>query len=202
MITRKWAGIVAGIAGLTLSIQAQTETQTQTQTQTPTYNTPEQAQTSPPPNDHWEHYGHLYHGDEFSVDLFGVGTLHSSYFENGAEARHNLQFGGGAGANYFLTRHLGIGGDFFSLSFHRSFVDTTTGNLIFRLPIADTGLAPYIFAGAGYQFQGIDQIVGGGGVGIEFRPCPHFGIFVDARYLAAVKTRDYGVGRAGIRLSF
>ncbi|HTV41897.1 MAG TPA: hypothetical protein VMF08_15045 [Candidatus Sulfotelmatobacter sp.] len=187
----KWAGIMAGVVGLTISIHAQTQT----------YNAPEQAQTAPPPGNHWEQYGHLYHADELSVDLFGVSTLHSTYFNNGAAARRNLQFGGGAGVNYFLTRHLGIGGDFFAVNWHRSFVDTTTGNLIFRFPLG-CGLAPYIFGGAGYQFEGVDQIVGGGGAGLELRLMPHFSIFVDARYLAAVKTRDYGVGRAGVRLSF
>jgi hypothetical protein len=44
--------------------------------------------------------------------------------------------------------------------------------------------------------------VGGGGAGVELRLVPHFSIFVDARYLAAVKSADYGVGRAGVRLSF
>lgn len=193
----KWAGIAAGIAGLTLSIHAQTyNAPDQTQT------APEQAQTTPPSDEQMDHRGHLYHSDEFSLDLFGIGALHSSDFNNGYRARHDLLWGGGAGGNYFFTRHLGIGGDFYSVSFHHSFVDTTTGNLILRFPIEGIGLAPYIFGGAGYQFRGIDQIVGGGGVGLEFRLMPHFSFFVDARYLAAVKTQDYGLGRAGVRLSF
>jgi hypothetical protein len=196
------AGIVAGIAGMALSVQAQTYN-----TQNNTYNAPEQAQTAPPEQDHWHYWHdldreHLYHDCELSIDLFGVGYLHSHDFNNGALARHNLKFGGGAGVNFFLTKCLGIGGDFGSTTFKHSFVNTTTGNLIFRFPIGDTGLAPYIFGGAGYQFQGIDQIIGGGGLGLEFRLAPHFGIFVDGRYLAAVKTEDFGEGRAGVRLSF
>ena len=192
------SGIIAGIAGLALSVNAQTYIAQNN------YNAPEQAQTAPPEQDNWHHWDHdhLYHACELSVDMFGVGYLNSHDFNNGYVARHNLRFGGGAGVNYFLTRCLGIGGDFGSITFKHQFVDTTTGNLIFRFPIADTGIAPYIFGGAGYQFQGINQIVGGGGAGIEFRPCPHFGIFVDARYLAAVKTDGFGEGRAGVRLSF
>lgn len=186
---KQLAGIAAGIAGMALAVSAQN------------YNAPEQAQPAPSEGD-WDHYGHLYHAQEASVDLYGVGLLHSSDFNNGYRARHDLKFGGGAGLNLFFTRFLGIGGDFDSITFKHSFVDTTTGNLIFRIPIGNTGLAPYIFAGAGYQFQGIDQIVGGGGVGIEFRFVQHFSIFVDARYLAAVKTEDFGMGRAGVRLSF
>jgi hypothetical protein len=186
---RKLAGIAAGIMGMVLGVHAQN------------YNAPEQAQPAPS-DDTWDHYGHLYHAGEASVDLFGVGLLHESDFHNGALARHNLRYGGGAGVNFFFTRFIGIGGDADSITFHHSFVDTTTGNLIFRIPIPGTGLAPYIFGGAGYQFQGIDQIIGGGGAGLELRLVPHFSIFVDARYMAAVKTQDFGIGRAGVRLSF
>jgi hypothetical protein len=169
------------------------------------YTTPEQAQTTPPPppppmEDRW----HLYHAGEFSIDGFGLGALHEYDFNNGVRARHDLRWGGGAGINFFFTRYIGIGGDAYAIGqpHTHSFVDTTTGNLIFRVPILNTGIAPYIFGGAGYQFQGIDQIVGGGGAGVEFRLVPHFSIFVDARYLAAVKTPDYGLGRAGVRISF
>jgi hypothetical protein len=161
------------------------------------YTAPEQARTAPPPDDE-----NLYHACELSVDGYGVAALHEYDFNNGARARHDLRWGGGAGVNYFFTRFVGIGGDAYAISTHHSFVDTTTGNIILRVPLGNTGIAPYVFGGAGYQFQGIDQVVGGGGAGIEFRPVPHFGIFVDARYLAAAKTPDYGLGRAGVRISF
>lgn len=165
------------------------------------YAAPEQAQTSPPPN-YYPDREHLYHGCELSLDGFGAGMLHEYDFNGAGLSRRNYRFGGGAGINYFFTRFLGIGGDADAFSTRHSFVDTTTGNLILRLPIGDTGLAPYFFGGAGYQFQGIDQIVGGGGAGLELRLVRHFSIFVDARYLAAVKTPGYGIGRAGVRISF
>ncbi|MGH7980084.1 MAG: hypothetical protein ACREE6_11980, partial [Limisphaerales bacterium] len=149
---------------------------------------------------HWDH--HLYHAGEVSLDLYGVGLLHESDFDNGVRARRDLRYGGGAGLNFFFTRYIGIGADADAITFHHSFVDTTTGNLILRFPIPHTGLAPYLFGGAGYQFQGIDQVVGGGGVGLELRVVHHFSFFVDARYLAAQKTDDFGMGRAGVRLSF
>jgi hypothetical protein len=168
--------------------------------QNPTYTTPEEAQTTPQPapDDRW----HLYHPCELSVDGFGMASLHEYDFNNGVRARRDLRWGGGAGINFFFTKYIGVGGDAYAVSTHHSFVDTTTGNLIFRVPIADTGIAPYIFGGAGYQFAGIDQLVGGGGLGVEFRLVQHFSLFVDARYLAAAKTADFGVGRAGVRISF
>jgi hypothetical protein len=159
--------------------------------------TPESAQNTPPASD-----DRLYHACEFSVDAFGVGILDEYNLTHGELAEKNFRWGGGAGANFFLTRYIGIGGDFYSRSWKGSFVDTTTGNLIVRIPIELIGIAPYVFGGAGYQFQGVDQIVADGGAGIEFRPVRHFGIFVDARYVAAAKTANFGFGRAGIRLSF
>ena len=186
----KHLAAIVSITGIFFSVRAQD------------YTAPEKAQTTPPSNYYGSSPGQLYHPCEFSVDAFGVGALHEYDFNNGGLQRRNYRFGGGAGINYFFTTFLGIGGDAFAISTHHSFVDTTMGNLILRLPIGNTGLAPYIFGGAGYEFQGIDQIVAGGGAGLEFRIVPHFSIFVDARYLAAVKTPDYGLGRAGIRISF
>jgi hypothetical protein len=174
------------VAGTACSLHAQDYTTT----------TPEQAQPTPPPD-----YGSgLYHADEFSVDGSVIGALNEHYFYNGNEARRHYKLGGDLGVNYFITRYIGVGGDAYAVSTHDSFVDTTMGYLVFRVPIGP--VAPYIFGGAGYQFQGIDQLVGGGGVGVEVRLVEHFSIFADARYLAAAKSSDYGVGRAGVRLSF
>jgi hypothetical protein len=145
----------------------------------------------------------LYHDCEFSIDGSAVGVLHSYDFNGNGLNRKNYRFGGDAGANVFFTKYIGIGGDAFALAGNTvTFVDTVTGNLIFRVPIGNTGLAPYVFGGAGYQFEGIDQIVGGGGVGLELRLVQHFSIFADARYLAAVKKSDYGFARLGVRISF
>ncbi|MGH7980506.1 MAG: hypothetical protein ACREE6_14110, partial [Limisphaerales bacterium] len=112
---KQLAGIAAGMMAIAVSVQGQ-----QYNSYNNNYNAPEEAQTSPPNDDHhWDHW-HLFHANELSLDLFGVGTLHSSDFHNGARARHDLRFGGGAGLNYFITKCIGIGGDFYSVSFHHS----------------------------------------------------------------------------------
>jgi hypothetical protein len=128
----------------------------------------------------------------------------AEYYLNhpGGFVKKDVRWGGGAGVNYFFTKDLGIGGDFDVTSKASPIVDTTTGNLIFRIPLEKLHLAPYIFGGAGYQFQRIDQFVGGGGVGVEFRLCDHIGVFCDGRYLAAKKSQGYGMGRLGLRVSF
>jgi hypothetical protein len=174
------------VTGIAYSVNAQNN-----------YTAPEQAQTTQP-----DDYGNgLYHPCEFSIDGSVVGILHEYDFNGNGLHRKNYRFGGDAGANFFFTQYIGVGADAYALSQRSpSFVDTATGNLIVRFPIGI--FAPYIFGGAGYQFERIDQIVGGGGVGLEIRLVPHFGIFADARYLAAVKTADFGLARAGVRLSF
>jgi hypothetical protein len=184
MIIRKLA-VVIGIAGVVFSIQAQ-DTTVSEQTDTSTT------------NDY-----HLYHACEFSLDAFGVAALDEQYFNGNSLTKRDFRYGGGAGANFFFTKYIGIGADAYALSVNSpTFVDTAFGNLIFRVPICNTGIAPYIFGGAGYQFEKINQVVGQGGAGIEFRLVPHFSIFVDARFVAAAKTSNYGLGRAGVRISF
>jgi hypothetical protein len=166
------------------------------------YTTPEQAQQTQPENGRWN----LYHGCEFSVDAFGAGLLHSYEIRNGEFSRRNTRWGGGVGANFFLTKYFGVGGDFLAIASRNANTAignlTALGNVIFRYPIGETGLAPYAFGEMGCQFAGINQFVGGGGFGLEFRPIEHIGVFVDASWLAAGRTRGFGLGRAGIRLSF
>ena len=169
------------------------------------YTTPEQAQANPPANEE-DNREHLYHAGEVSIDAFGAGMLHSFVNRSGSFSRRSTMWGGGAGANFFFTKYIGVGGEFMAVGSKYANTPignlTALGNVIFRYPIGKTGLAPYAFGGAGYQFSGINQFVGGGGFGLEFRPVKHIGLFVDAEWLAAHKTSGFGVGRAGIRFSF
>jgi len=182
------------LTGLVNSSHAQEAKEIQTK--------PEQSQSESASGEN-DFRANIYHEGEFSIDGSAVGVLHSYDFNSAGLNRENYRFGGDLGGSLFATKCLGISGDAYALGgTSRTFVDTVTGNLVFRIPIGDTGLAPYVFGGAGYQFQHIDQIVGGGGVGLEFRIVRHFGIFADARYLAAAKASDYGFARAGIRISF
>jgi hypothetical protein len=180
--------LIAGFVGIVFSTHAQTQA----------YSTSEPAQPASRDDD-----TDLYHACEFSIDGSVIGALHEYDFNDGGLHRRNYRFGGDAGANFFFTKYIGIGGDAYALTTHNpTFVDTSVGNLIFRIPIGNTGIAPYFFGGAGYEFEKVNQVVGGGGVGLEIRLVPHFSIFADARYLAAAKTADYGYARAGVRISF
>ncbi len=146
----------------------------------------------------------LYLGNEFSIDLFGSGSINNETINHlsGNTVEHHSLVGGGGGVNYFFTRYLGVGGEGYYESSNHHFLDSGSGNLILRLPVANTGIAPYIFGGGGHQFDQIEQTFGQAGGGLEFRFTKHFGLFVDARYVFADKTQNYGVGRAGFRFSF
>jgi hypothetical protein len=155
-------------------------------------------------NTNRENYPDLYHANEFSLDVFGTGSVGENTISHisGDRISHNGRLGAGLGVNYFFTRNVGIGVDAFSVNTQHSFVDNLTGNLLIRFPIRDTIFAPYIYGGGGYQFDYGKQAFGDGGAGVEFRFAQHVGFFLDARYVMAAKTDNFGVGRAGFRFSF
>lgn len=150
-------------------------------------------------------YYPFYRAQELSIDAFGCGSINQQTINNisGKLVRQNGRLGAGGGLNYFFCRYIGVGGDAYSENTGaHDFIYSASGNLIGRLPIGDTGIAPYIFGGAGHQFDEVEQTFGQAGAGIEFRFAQHIGFFIDARYVFADKTENYGVGRAGLRLSF
>jgi hypothetical protein len=145
----------------------------------------------------------FYHNMEFSADGFAIGTTGEKSFDHSFRYfRHHVRYGAGAGGNFFFCRYLGIGGDFYTADVPGPFVASASGNLIARYPIPHTPIAPYVFGGGGHDFDGVAQSFGQAGGGIEVRFAHHIGIFVDARYVFAGRTDDYGVGRAGVRVNF
>jgi hypothetical protein len=157
----------------------------------------------------YSHDGDKYNANELQLDMFGtynhaIGNF-DDIFEN--SWRHG-RWGGGVGMNYFFTKYLGFGVDtFFQKNGH--FFNNVTGNLFARMPIGNSGFAPYIFGGAGWNdgstvpggSHSIDQLTADGGVGIEYRFNPHLGIFTDVRYTWTDKTPgDECLARAGFRI--
>jgi hypothetical protein len=145
-----------------------------------------------------------YRANELSLDGFATGSL-GGYDINHIShnrIRHDTQGGAGAGINYFFTRYVGLGADAYSENTSGVFIDNAEGNLLLRLPLGQSGFAPYAFGGGGHQFDAAKLWFGQGGAGIEFRFCPHIGIFVDARAVFPNETKYYGVARAGLRFSF
>jgi hypothetical protein len=148
-----------------------------------------------------------YSSQEVSLDLFAsyihsegqIGDLFDTDISHGF-------WGGGAGVNYFFTREIGIGGDFNISSKPEdiNLVDQVTGDLLFRLPLGNGGLAPYVVGSGGREISPRYGWVYGGGVGLEMRFNPTTGIFSDARFLWSdqATSDDRLVIRAGVRLAF
>jgi hypothetical protein len=145
-----------------------------------------------------------YRANEFSVDGFGMASLGRYSIEHisGQRVKHNARLGAGAGVNYFFTRYFGLGIDGFSENTRGTFIDTASANLIFRIPIGQTPLAPYVFAGGGHNFDNVRTSFGQAGAGLECRFTRHLGVFVDGRAIVPDRTKYYGVARLGMRVAF
>lgn len=176
--------------------------------------------SSPPSPD-----GRLYDGGELQIDLFGAYAFEG--FEDRSFFGDDV-FGGGLGVNYYFTRHFGIGVEGMLFNTDGDTFGSTAANVFLRLPISNSGLALYTFAGAGVvvnadkvssgdlwdvQSRAVDNDDATGledalfevhlGVGIEYRFNPRFGIFSDLRHTFLEGDADnYTSARAGIRIVF
>jgi hypothetical protein len=148
--------------------------------------------------------GELYRANELSMDLFGTASLGKYTIDHlsGSRVRHNSRLGAGIGMTYFVTRNIGFGGDVYSESTKHSLIDNAEANVYFRFPLGESGFAPYLIGGGGYQFDTAHAWFAQGGAGIEFRFTPQVGIFTDARLVVPEKTKYYGVARLGMRFAF
>jgi hypothetical protein len=157
-------------------------------------------------NDQGVHYdqGDYYRASELSVDAFGTASLGEWTLKHlsGDRIRHNTKFGVGAGVNYFITRNIGIGGDAYSENTTGAFIDSASASLILRLPLGQSGFAPYAFGGGGRQFDMAEAWFAQAGAGMEYRFTPNVGVFIDARGVVPKETKYYGVARFGVRLAF
>ena len=148
-----------------------------------------------------------YRANEFSADVFGTAAIGEYTVEHLSQqslrtVRQNTELGVGAGVSYFATRYIGIGAEAYSQNLTGIFVESASANLMLRLPLGQSGFAPYILGGGGHQFDEGKLWFGQGGGGLEYRFCKHLGLFVDARVVWPNETKAYGVGRAGLRFSF
>lgn len=144
-----------------------------------------------------------YTANELSLDLFGSYMNPERKFEDLFQTNiRKGRWGGGAGLNYFLLRYVGVGADV-NLSDHPGrVVDQVLGNGILRLPIGETGLAPYVYGGGGRSFYPSWTWTYDAGAGLEFRFNRLVGIFSDASYIWPDHSSDRLRIRAGLRLVF
>ena len=145
-----------------------------------------------------------YRAEEVSLDLFGSAAVGQQTINNitGLRANRDLRLGAGVGVNYFVTRNFGFGAEAYSENTAHSFIDNALGSLIGRFPLGQSGFAPYVYGGGGRQFDPTELWFGHAGAGMEYRFCRNLGAFIDARYVFTDGTKNYGLGRAGLRFAF
>ena len=99
--------------------------------------------------------GDLYRASELSLDGFGTASIGKYTIDHPSNARirHNTRLGAGAGINNFFTRNIGISAEAYSENTSGTFIDNASANLTLRLPLGQSGFAPYAFGGGGRQFE-------------------------------------------------
>ncbi len=131
-------------------------------------------------------------GFEFSGFLAGIIPE-----ESGGE------LGGGASLGYFLTENVGV-----ELSYSILATDSAehvvTGNLVYRFPIKDACIAPYILVGGGVKTNastaGLYDV--GAGLDMRFDSWGCLGVFTDATYNWLSDEQDFTLVRLGFRVPF
>jgi opacity protein-like surface antigen len=168
-----------------------------------------------------------FRSNEFSLGLFGS---YGWTYNNNTRGIGNHAWGGGIDGQYFPLQYLGfaIEGDFFNEVPGDFFGSTVTGNVILRYPLdinfPGLHLAPYAFGGVGGLFNqnnaftrivtlghahelsrrnSDDEVLGDGGVGLEYRFTPHIGLFSDVRYnVVNTRKNNFLSTRFGLRYAF
>ena len=148
--------------------------------------------------------GGYYRAGELSLDLIGTASVgnYTLNHPSNARVRQNTQLGAGAGLNHFITRNIGIGAEAYSENTTGAFIDNASANMILRLPLGQSGFAPYAFGGGGRHFDDVKTWFVQAGAGMEYRFTPHMGLFIDARGVLPNETKYSGVARIGVRFAF
>lgn len=139
--------------------------------------------------------GNLFRSGEFDISIGGTASIGTAQRE--AEA---VVIGTQFGADYFVTKNLGLGARAELNDFGHSVIDRANGRVTLRAPLWDR-VAPYAYAEGGYQFER-ERIFAGAGGGAELRFTKSVGAYAELGL--ETDTRGAGTGRAaaGIKLPF
>ena len=152
-----------------------------------------------------DHERPLFSANELSVDLSGSYIAQERGIEHLFETsiKHNRgTWGGDVGVNYFITQNIGVGADANMSANGGNFVDAVLGDLTLRLPLGNSGFAPYVLGGGGRMTDVTWEWVGQAGVGLEYRFSHRIGLFADGRCIWPEHSPDALLLRAGLRIVF
>ncbi len=167
---------------------------------------------APPPGQAVSHHQHglghgaLFRDQEFSLAGFALLTASDL-------SALDSSWGGGVELSYFFDRHVGLAVEGWLLDSSDAVatgpvdLSATLGainaSLVVRMPVEEARLAPYVFGGGGWLFNGSDSFQLHVGGGLEYRLTENFGVFGDGRFVWLDEFSDnYGLFRAGFRVTF
>ncbi|MCP5539588.1 MAG: outer membrane beta-barrel protein [Akkermansiaceae bacterium] len=134
---------------------------------------------------------------------FDPGFEFSGFIAGGIPDNGDSELGGGASASYFFTENVGVELSYAVLAFD-SEEHVITGNLVYRMPLKDLCIAPYLLVGGGLltnsATDGLFDV--GGGLDIRFDSMGCLGLFADATYNWVDGDRDFTLIRSGVRVRF
>lgn len=136
-------------------------------------------------------------------DCFGTGFEFSGFAAGALPDSGSGELGGGAAIGYFFTENVGVEVSYTVAAFE-SEEHIVTGNLIYRMPIRDLCIAPYILAGGGVLTNSATDGLFDVGAGLDIRldSMGCVGIFVDAAYNWVEDDRNFTLVRAGVKIPF
>lgn len=136
-------------------------------------------------------------------DCFGTGFEFSGFAAGAIPDNGDGELGGGAAIGYFFTENVGVEISYTVAAFE-SEEHVITGNLIYRMPIEDLCIAPYVLVGGGVLTNSATDGLFDVGAGLDIRldSMGCVGIFVDATYNWVEDDRNFTLVRAGVKIPF
>ncbi|MCC6881485.1 MAG: outer membrane beta-barrel protein [Verrucomicrobiales bacterium] len=134
---------------------------------------------------------------------FDPGFELGAYFGASFSDKDGDELGGGVTASYFFTQNLGVELNY-GVFAYESQHHVINANVVYRMPIPDLCIAPYVMVGGGLltnsATDGLFDV--GGGIEARFDSLGCIGIFVDATYNWVEDDRDFTLVRGGVRFPF
>ena len=131
---------------------------------------------------------------DVTLDLFGTWADQNRF---GAEDEN---FGGGLGVTAYFARFIGLSADSWIEEWKAPY--RANASLLLRVPLGQSGLAPYAMGGGGRQWKYVPQWSLHAGGGLQLKLNPYTALFGDWRRIFPEDTDDYHLVRFGLNVGF
>lgn len=148
-------------------------------------------------NERWRYESSMedkFKAPDFTLDMFGTWANKDRFGAN------DDNFGGGLGLTFYFIRFLGISADSYIEEWKWPY--RASASLVARIPVGQSGLAPYGFGGGGRQWKYVPQYSAHAGAGLQLKLNPHTALFGDWRRVFPETTDDHHLVRFGLNVGF